>query len=189
MPVLRRVQQQTSACDLARRMLPTASHVFEWRACRFPERDEIFFLGPGRSSSCAGGDQTGPDAKVIHPIHRDGVPEGPIPRGDPAHLRMVLGRWCRGPRDGWALLLGTPLSECRHLPTLRDAFAQAFPDTLNILLLDNSGAHTAQRLRWPDQCTGRMVAALLSRVEPHWTVLAWPEGWLGLAAVCWSRGV
>jgi transposase len=31
-----------------------------------------------------------------------------------------------------------------------DAFAQAFPDSLNILLLDNSGAHTSRRLRWPD---------------------------------------
>ena len=31
-----------------------------------------------------------------------------------------------------------------------DAFAQAFPASLNILLLDNSGAHTAPRLRWPE---------------------------------------
>jgi hypothetical protein len=31
-----------------------------------------------------------------------------------------------------------------------DAFAQAFPDSLNILLLDHSGAHTAQRLHWPE---------------------------------------
>ncbi len=30
-----------------------------------------------------------------------------------------------------------------------DAFAQALPDSLNILLLDNSGAHTAQGLHWP----------------------------------------
>jgi transposase len=31
-----------------------------------------------------------------------------------------------------------------------DAVAQAFPDRVNILLLDNSGAHPAQRLRWPE---------------------------------------
>jgi transposase len=31
-----------------------------------------------------------------------------------------------------------------------DAFAGAFPESLNLLLLDNSGAHTAQRLQWPD---------------------------------------
>ena len=31
-----------------------------------------------------------------------------------------------------------------------DAFAQAFPDSLNILRLDNSGAHTAHGPRWPE---------------------------------------
>jgi hypothetical protein len=31
-----------------------------------------------------------------------------------------------------------------------DAFAHAFPDSLHSLLLDNSGAHTAQGLRWPE---------------------------------------
>jgi len=31
-----------------------------------------------------------------------------------------------------------------------DAFAQAFPDSLNILLSDKSGAHTARWLRWPE---------------------------------------
>ena len=31
-----------------------------------------------------------------------------------------------------------------------DAFAQAFPDSLNILLLDNSGAHTTQGIQWPE---------------------------------------
>jgi transposase len=31
-----------------------------------------------------------------------------------------------------------------------DGFAQAFPDRLNILFLDNNGAHTTQHLRWAD---------------------------------------
>jgi len=30
-----------------------------------------------------------------------------------------------------------------------DALAQAFPDSLTILLLDHSGAHTAHGLPWP----------------------------------------
>jgi transposase len=30
-----------------------------------------------------------------------------------------------------------------------EALAQAFPDRVNILPRDNSGVHTAQRLRWP----------------------------------------
>jgi transposase len=47
---------------------------------------------------------------------------------------------------------------CLELPYLRsdlfqlfiEAFAHAFPDSLNILLLDNSGAHTARYLIWPE---------------------------------------
>jgi putative transposase len=31
-----------------------------------------------------------------------------------------------------------------------DAFAATVPDSVTILLLDNSGAHTAQRIRWPE---------------------------------------
>jgi transposase len=46
---------------------------------------------------------------------------------------------------------------CLELPSLNaemfqlfvDAFAQAFPDRLNLLLRDNSGAHTPQRLLLP----------------------------------------
>jgi hypothetical protein len=33
---------------------------------------------------------------------------------------------------------------------LVNAFAQAVPDRVNILLLDNRGAHTAPRIRWPE---------------------------------------
>src|SRR5918912_1063879 len=41
----------------------------------------------------------------------------------------------------------TPL--CRS-QCYRSAFAQAFPDSLNLLLLDNSGAHTAHQLTIPE---------------------------------------
>ena len=44
-----------------------------------------------------------------------------------------------------------------------DAFAHAFPDSLNILLLDHSGAPTAQRLRWP------------ANVQPVWLPPYGPE--------------
>jgi transposase len=44
-----------------------------------------------------------------------------------------------------------------------DAIAQTFPDSLNILLLDNSGAHTAQRIRWP------------ANVQPVWLPPYCPE--------------
>jgi transposase len=32
-----------------------------------------------------------------------------------------------------------------------EAFAPAVPDRRNMLLLDHSGAHTAQRVRWPEK--------------------------------------
>jgi DDE superfamily endonuclease len=35
-----------------------------------------------------------------------------------------------------------------------DAFAEAFPDRRNLLLLNNREAHTAQRLRWPENVRG-----------------------------------
>jgi putative transposase len=34
-------------------------------------------------------------------------------------------------------------------PIFLNTFAEAFPDSLNLLLLDNSGAHTTQRLTLP----------------------------------------
>jgi hypothetical protein len=37
-----------------------------------------------------------------------------------------------------------------------EAFAHAFPDSLNLLLLDHSSAHTAHRMQWPDN--GRAVS-------------------------------
>ena len=39
-------------------------------------------------------------------------------------------------------------------PIFLDAFALASPDSLHILLLDNSGAHTVQRPRWPETVRG-----------------------------------
>jgi transposase len=45
-----------------------------------------------------------------------------------------------------------------------DAFAQAFPDSLNILLLDNSGAHTSSQLTLPEN--GRLL--FLPPYCPEW---------------------
>jgi hypothetical protein len=53
-----------------------------------------------------------------------------------------------------------------------DAFAQAFPDSLNILLLDNSGAHTAHRIPMAGKRAARMATALLSGAKPHRAGLA-----------------
>ncbi len=53
------------------------------------------------------------------------------------------------PTTGERFFLELPYLNADMCQLFVDAFAQAFPDSLNILLLDNSGAHTAQRLRWP----------------------------------------
>ena len=62
------------------------------------------------------------------------------------------------------------------------AFAQAFPDSLNILLLDTSGAHTAQRLRWPENVRAVWLPPYcpeLNPIERLWRdlkdALAWQQ--------------
>jgi transposase len=54
------------------------------------------------------------------------------------------------PATGERFFLELPYLNAEMFQLFVDAFAHAFPDSLNILRLDNSGAHTAQRLRWPE---------------------------------------
>jgi len=54
------------------------------------------------------------------------------------------------PTTGEHFFLELPYLNADTFQLFLDAFGQAFPDSLNILLRDNSGAHTAQRLRWPE---------------------------------------
>jgi transposase len=54
------------------------------------------------------------------------------------------------PATGEHFFLELPYLNAETFQLFVDAFAQAFPDSLNILLLDNSGAHTAQRIQWPE---------------------------------------
>jgi transposase len=53
------------------------------------------------------------------------------------------------PTTGDRFFLELPYLNAEMFQLFLDAFAQAFPDSLNILVLDNSGAHTAQRLTLP----------------------------------------
>ena len=53
------------------------------------------------------------------------------------------------PTTGERFFLELPYLNADAFQIFVDAFAHAFPDSLNILLLDNSGAHTAQRIQWP----------------------------------------
>ena len=53
------------------------------------------------------------------------------------------------PTTGDRFLLELPYLNTEGFQLFVDAFAAAFPASLNLLLLDNSGAHTAQRLTLP----------------------------------------
>jgi transposase len=53
------------------------------------------------------------------------------------------------PTTGERFSLELPYRNAEGFQIFVDTFAAAFPDRLNLLLLDNSGAHTAQRLLLP----------------------------------------
>jgi hypothetical protein len=61
---------------------------------------------------------------------------------------MSMAPWSRRQASGssWS----SPILNADMFQLFADAFAQAFPRSLNILLLDNSGAHTAARLTLPE---------------------------------------
>jgi putative transposase len=54
------------------------------------------------------------------------------------------------PTTGERFFLELPYLNADMFQLFIDTFAHAFADSLNILLVDNSGAHTAQRLTLPD---------------------------------------
>jgi transposase len=53
------------------------------------------------------------------------------------------------PTTGERFFLELPYLNAESFQLFVNTFAEAFPDSLNLLLLDNSGAHTAQRLTLP----------------------------------------
>lgn len=53
------------------------------------------------------------------------------------------------PITGERFFLELPSLSAEMFQLFLDAFAQAYPESLHILLLDHSGAHTAHRLHWP----------------------------------------
>ena len=53
------------------------------------------------------------------------------------------------PTTGERFFLELPYLNAESFQLFVNAFAEAFPDSRNLLLLDNSGAHTAQRLTLP----------------------------------------
>jgi hypothetical protein len=54
------------------------------------------------------------------------------------------------PTTGERCLLEWPYLNAETFQLFVEAFAETFPDSVNLLLLDHRGAHTAQRMRWPE---------------------------------------
>jgi putative transposase len=85
------------------------------------------------------------------------------------------------PTTGDRFFLELPYLNAEMFQLFVDRFAPAFPDSLNLLLLDNSGAHTAQRLALPENV--RLVflppyCPELSPIERVWRDLKDALAWL-----------
>lgn len=90
------------------------------------------------------------------------------------------------PTTGERFFLELPYLNAEMFQLFVDAFAQAFPDSLNLLLLDNSGAHTAQRLTLPVNV--RLVflppsCPELNPIERVWRDLKDTLAWLQFASL------
>jgi transposase len=84
------------------------------------------------------------------------------------------------PATGDGFFLGLPKFNADQFQRFLDEFARARPDTLNVLLLDNSRCHTAQELRIPANVVllfQEPYAPELNPAERVWehlkTALAW----------------
>jgi hypothetical protein len=86
------------------------------------------------------------------------------------------------PTTGERVFLEWPYVNADRVQRLVDACAHAFPDRLNSLRLDNRGAHTAPRIRWPAQVRCVWLPPYgpeLNPMERLWRDLkddlAWPQ--------------
>ena len=84
------------------------------------------------------------------------------------------------PASGDGFFLGLPKFNAAQFQVFLDEFARARPETLNVLLLDNSRGHTAQELRIPDNVVLLFQEPYAPEVNPAervWehlkTALAW----------------
>ena len=93
---------------------------------------------------------------------RDVQPVGPV---------QHVFDWCDvygavAPTTGERFFLELPYLNVEMYQLFLEAFAHALPDRLNILLLDNSGVHTAQRLRWPENVRGVWLPPYCPELNP-----------------------
>ncbi len=85
------------------------------------------------------------------------------------------------PTTGDRFCLEWPYLNAEMFQLFVNAFAQAFPDSLNLLLLDNSGAHTAHQLTIPENVRLVYLAPYgpeLNPIERGWRDLKDALAWL-----------
>ena len=85
------------------------------------------------------------------------------------------------PTTGDRFFLELPYLNAENFQIFVDLFAQAFPDSLNLLLLDHSGAHTAQQLTIPEHVGLVFVPPYcpeLNPIERVWRDLKDALAWL-----------
>jgi transposase len=70
------------------------------------------------------------------------------------------------PASGDAFFLVLPKLNTTNMQVFVEAFAQAFPDTFNIIVLDNSAVHTTQRLRLPPNVALVFLPAYSPELNP-----------------------
>ena len=67
------------------------------------------------------------------------------------------------PITGAHFFLELPDLNSRAFQVWLDGFAAAFPDSINVLVLDNGAGHKAKAVRWP----ANVVPVLLPPIAPH----------------------
>ncbi len=85
------------------------------------------------------------------------------------------------PTTGEHFFLQCPRLNSATFQVFVDAFAHAYPDTLNVLVLDNSGAHTAKRVTLPENIRLVLLPPYtpeLNPIERVWRALKDELAWL-----------
>jgi transposase len=88
------------------------------------------------------------------------------------------------PTTGERFFLELPYLNAEMFQLFVDAFSQAFPDSLNILVLDNSGAHTSSQLTLPKNVRLLFLPPYcpeLNPIERVWRDLKDDVAWLQFA--------
>jgi putative transposase len=88
------------------------------------------------------------------------------------------------PTTGHRFFLELPYLNAAMFQLFVDAFAQAFPDSLNILVVDNSGAHTSSQLALPENVRLLFLPPYcpeLNPIERVWRDLKDDIAWLQFA--------